>query len=164
MEFDHHDIHTIMNTSSLYAAPFGHLTLVFDSNQNLIELHLHGQPEYAPYPLPKHWQNLLDQYFSGSLKSFQQPISPQGTPFQQKVWQAIADIPAGQVLTYQDIARQIGSHPRAVGQACGKNPLALVVPCHRVVAKNGLDGFSSGQDNALNIKRWLLIHEGINID
>lgn len=153
-----------MNTSSLYTAPFGNLTLVFDSNQNLIELHLHGQPEYAPYPLPEYWQNLLDHYFSGSLKSFQQPISTQGTPYQQKVWQAIANIPAGQVLTYQDIARQIGSHPRAVGQACGKNPLALVVPCHRVVAKNGLGGFSSGQDNALNIKRWLLVHEGINID
>ena len=163
MEFNH-DKQRIMNTSSLYTAPFGNLTLVFDSNQNLIELHLHGQPEYAPYPLPEYWQNLLDQYFPGSLKSFQQLISTQGTPYQQKVWQAIANIPAGQVLTYQDIARQIGSHPRAVGQACGKNPLALVVPCHRVVAKNGLGGFSSGQDNALNIKRWLLIHEGINID
>ena len=163
MEFNH-DKQRIMNTSSLYTAPFGNLTWVFDSNQNLIELHLHGQPEYAPYPLPEYWQNLLDQYFSGSLKSFQQLISTQGTPYQQKVWQAIANIPAGQVLTYQDIARQIGSHPRAVGQACGKNPLALVVPCHRVVAKNGLGGFSSGQDNALNIKRWLLVHEGINID
>ncbi|KPN70822.1 methylated-DNA--[protein]-cysteine S-methyltransferase [Neisseria sp. 83E34] len=152
-----------MNYPCLYAAPFGDITLIFDNQQNLIELKLHGKPEHAPYPLPDVWRQKLDAYFSGRLKNFNHPISKQGTVFQQKVWQAIADIPAGQVLTYQDIARKIGSHPRAVGGACGKNPLALVVPCHRVVAKQGLGGFSSGNGNALAIKHWLLQHEGVNI-
>jgi methylated-DNA-[protein]-cysteine S-methyltransferase len=67
------------------------------------------------------WQQKLDDYFAGRLKNFAHPISSKGTPFQQKVWQAISEIPAGQVMSYQDIARQIGSGPRAVGGACGKN-------------------------------------------
>ncbi len=67
-------------------------------------------------------------------------------------------------MSNKEIARQIGSAPRAVGGACGKNPLALVVPCHRVVAKSGLGGFSSGQAHALDIKRWLLHHEGVDIE
>ena len=153
-----------MNYSALYHAPFGNITLVFDEQNNLVELHLHGKPEYAPYPLPKIWQQKLDDYFLGRLKNFHFPVSSRGTPYQQKVWQAIAEIPAGEVMTYQDIARKIGSHPRAVGGACGKNPLSLVVPCHRVVAKQGIGGFSSGESNALTIKRWLLQHEGICID
>ncbi|UOO76322.1 methylated-DNA--[protein]-cysteine S-methyltransferase [Neisseria sp. Dent CA1/247] len=153
-----------MNYPCLYSAPFGDITLIFDAEENLVEVNLHGRPEYAPYPLPEAWKNKLDDYFSGRLKNFHHPISTQGTAFQQKVWQAIAEIPAGEVLTYQDIARKIGSHPRAVGGACGKNPLALVVPCHRVVAKQGLGGFSSGEGDALAIKRWLLQHEGVEIN
>ncbi|VEJ21318.1 methylated-DNA--[protein]-cysteine S-methyltransferase [Neisseria animaloris] len=152
-----------MNYPCLYSAPFGNITLIFDAEENLVEVNLHGKLEYAPYPLPEAWKKKLDDYFSGRLKNFNHPISTQGTVFQQKVWQAIAEIPAGEVLTYQDIARKIGSHPRAVGGACGKNPLALVVPCHRVVAKQGLGGFSSGEGDALAIKRWLLQHEGIEI-
>lgn len=152
-----------MNYPCLYAAPFGNITLVFDGAQNLLELHLYGRAEDAPYPLPESWRQQLDGYFSGRLKNFSHPPSQHGTPFQRKVWQAIAEIPAGQVATYQELARKTGSHPRAVGGACGKNPLALVVPCHRVVAKHGLGGFSSGGSEALNIKRWLLAHEGIDI-
>lgn len=151
-----------MKQACLYPAPFGNITLVFEAGE-LVELNLHGDLAHAPYPLPDEWRQRLDDYFSGRLKNFAWPISRQGTPFQQKVWQAIAGIPAGQVMSYQDIARQIGSAPRAVGGACGKNPLALVVPCHRVVAKSGLGGFSSGEDNALDIKRWLLKHEGVEI-
>ena len=155
---------SFMNYPCLYRAPFGNITLIFDDAQNLLELHLSGKPEYAPYPLPDIWQRKLDDYFAGRLQDFAQAISPNGTAYQQKVWQAIAEIPYGQVASYQDIARQIGSHPRAVGGACGKNPLALVIPCHRVVAKQGLGGFSSGDAEALNIKRWLLKHEGVTIE
>ncbi|MFV2028838.1 methylated-DNA--[protein]-cysteine S-methyltransferase [Neisseria sp. S1] len=149
-----------MKYACLYQAPFGNITLVFKQNE-LLELRLHGHQADAPYPLPEQWRHKLDDYFSGRLKNFGHPISRSGTVFQQKVWRAIAEIPAGTVMTYQDIARKIGSHPRAVGGACGKNPLALVVPCHRVVASNGLGGFSSGLDQALNIKQWLLEHEGV---
>lgn len=151
-----------MKQACLYEAPFGNITLIFDGGE-LVELNLHGDLAHAPYPLPDEWQQRLDDYFSGRLKNFAWPISKSGTPYQQKVWQAIAEIPAGEVMSYQDIARKIGSAPRAVGGACGKNPLALVVPCHRVVAKGGIGGFSSGEENALDIKRWLLRHEGVEI-
>lgn len=153
----------MMNYPCLYTAPFGNITLIFDEQDNLLKVHLYGRPEHAPYPLPAAWRQKLDDYFSGRLKNFNHPASTHGTPFQQKVWQAIAEIPAGEVRTYQDIARRIGSHPRAVGSACGKNPLSLVVPCHRIVAKQGLGGFSCKEGDALSIKRWLLKHEGINL-
>lgn len=152
-----------MNRTCLYSAPFGPITLEFDEHNNLVKLELSGKPEYAPHPLPEKWQDKLDAYFCGSMLDFGHPVSKNGTAYQRKVWQAIAEIPAGQVMTYQDIARKIGSHPRAVGGACGKNPLALVIPCHRVVAKTGLGGFSSGEEKALAVKHWLLAHEGIHI-
>jgi methylated-DNA-[protein]-cysteine S-methyltransferase len=90
------------------------------------------------------------------------PLAPRGTPFQRRVWDAIAAIPQGESRTYAEIARIVGSAPRAVGQACGANPLALVVPCHRVVgARGALGGFMNARDgDAIAIKRWLLAHEG----
>ena len=108
-----------MKQACLYEAPFGNITLIFDGGE-LVELNLHGDLAHAPYPLPDEWQQRLDDYFSGRLKNFAWPISKSGTPYQQKVWQAIAEIPAGEVMSYQDIARKIGSAPRAVGGACGK--------------------------------------------
>lgn len=93
---------------------------------------------------------------------FDLPLAAQGTPFQRRVWQSIAAIPLGQLLTYGEIARQIGSAPRAVGQACGSNPYPLLVPCHRVVAASGgLGGFNhQGSGYLIEVKRWLLRHEG----
>ena len=82
-----------------------------------------------------------------------------GTPYQQRVWQAISQIPCGETRTYAELAQQIGSGPRAVANACGANPLPLLVPCHRVVAKNGLGGFMQGFEGGLEIKKWLLAHE-----
>lgn len=88
------------------------------------------------------------------------PLAPTGTPFQQKVWQAIRRIPPGQTLTYKQLAQQVGSGPRAVANACGANPIPIFIPCHRVVASNGLGGFMQGREaGSLNIKRWLLDHE-----
>lgn len=87
-----------------------------------------------------------------------------GTPFQQKVWQAICQIPLGQTQTYSEIAKKIGSGPRAVANACGANQLPILVPCHRVVAKNGLGGFMQGADGGLAIKQWLLKHEGVTYE
>ena len=82
-----------------------------------------------------------------------------GTPYQQRVWQAISQIPCGETRTYTELAKQIGSGPRAVANACGANPLPLLIPCHRVVAKNGLGGFMQGFEGGLEIKKWLLAHE-----
>lgn len=91
---------------------------------------------------------------------FDLPLEIHGTPFREKVWAALRAIPPGHPLTYGALAAQLGSAPRAVGQACGANPLPVVIPCHRVVGKNGLGGFMNHDGGEpLAIKRWLLAHE-----
>ena len=106
----------------------------------------------------------LARYLQEPEFRFSLPLAPAGTAFQQKVWQVIASIPRGAVLTYGDVARRIGSAPRAVGQACGANWFPLVIPCHRVTAAGGLGGFSHDDEAGgfhLGVKRWLLAHEGV---
>jgi methylated-DNA-[protein]-cysteine S-methyltransferase len=104
------------------------------------------------------------RYMKDPQFRFKLPLADVGSAFQKRVWAAIAEIPCGQVLTYGDIARRIRSAPRAVGQACGANWFALASPCHRVTAAGGLGGFSH-QDELdgfyLDVKRWLLRHEGV---
>lgn len=102
----------------------------------------------------------LTAYFADADFQFDLPLKLSGTPHQLKVWQAMCDIPRGQVRTYGELAALLHSSPRAVGQACGNNPIPVVIPCHRVVSKAGLGGFMHRADNgALDIKRWLLTHE-----
>jgi methylated-DNA-[protein]-cysteine S-methyltransferase len=92
---------------------------------------------------------------------FRLPLKEVGTPFQRRVWEAIAAIPCGSTLSYGAIAKQLRTGPRAVGQACGANWFPLVVPCHRVVASGGIGGFANHDEGFhLSIKRWLLEHEG----
>jgi methylated-DNA-[protein]-cysteine S-methyltransferase len=102
----------------------------------------------------------LQAYFSDADFQFDLPLKLSGTAHQMKVWQAMRDIPRGQVQTYGELAASVHSSPRAVGQACGNNPIPIVIPCHRVVSKAGLGGFMHSSDNStLDIKRWLLTHE-----
>lgn len=101
-------------------------------------------------------------YLQGPHQAFSLPAQLAGSAFQQKVWLAIYAIPLGQTRTYSELAAQLQSGPRAVANACGANRLPLLIPCHRVVAKNGLGGFMRGNKNGLPIKRWLLTHEGVN--
>ncbi|EGF32249.1 Methylated-DNA-protein-cysteine methyltransferase [Oxalobacteraceae bacterium IMCC9480] len=106
----------------------------------------------------------VSRYLSDPDFCFDLPLAQVGTAFQRKVWAVIAAIPRGDVLTYGEVAKIIGSAPRAVGQACGANWFPLVIACHRVTATGGLGGFSH-DDNAagfhLGVKRWLLAHEGV---
>ena len=85
---------------------------------------------------------LLERYFAGEPVAFDLPLAPAGTSFQQRVWMAMRAIPPGETVTYGELARRLGSEPRAVGGACGANPLPIVIPCHRVVAANGAGGYS----------------------
>ena len=104
----------------------------------------------------------LDAFFSGNRRDFDLPLAPGGTAFQQQVWRALADIPYGELRSYRDIARVIGRPKamRAVGAANGRNPIPIVVPCHRVIGSNGsLTGFAGG----LEAKRVLLALEGIEL-
>ena len=100
-------------------------------------------------------QEQFPAYFEGQLQHFDLPIAPSGTSFQQTVWQHLCNVPYGRTKSYGDIAKGLGkpSAARAVGAAIGRNPLAIIVPCHRIIGTNGaLTGFASGLDR----KRWLL--------
>ena len=100
----------------------------------------------------------LNEYFSGSRLTFDLPLHLQGTPFQQQVWSALLQVPYGQTASYKDIAQAIGKPKavRAVGMANGRNPIPIIVPCHRIIGADGqLVGYSSG----LWRKEWLLKHE-----
>ncbi|MEJ2224116.1 MAG: methylated-DNA--[protein]-cysteine S-methyltransferase [Syntrophobacterales bacterium] len=117
--------------------------------------------------VPQQWHDRVAQavkdYFEGKPGAFEGlPLDLQGSPFYLRVWQELRKIPLGETVSYQELARRVGNPQasRAVGQACGKNPIPLIVPCHRVIAANGtLGGFSSG----LSRKRWFLEHEQANV-
>lgn len=107
----------------------------------------------------------LTAYFSDNRFCFSLPLDLQGTKFQQRVWHALTRIPVGKTVTYGQLAKQLKSSPRAVGNACRANPVPIIIPCHRVIAKQGIGGYD-GQTRGtrLDIKRWLLKHEGVSID
>ncbi len=101
----------------------------------------------------------LDAYFAGERKSFDLPLAAAGTPFQERVWKTLRSIPFGHTTSYGEIATRMGEPKavRAVGAANGRNPISIIVPCHRVIGANGdLTGFGGGIER----KRWLLEHEG----
>jgi methylated-DNA-[protein]-cysteine S-methyltransferase len=101
----------------------------------------------------------LTAYFAGALRTFDVPLRATGTPFQQLVWNELCNIPFGTTISYGELARRIGrtSAARAVGAANGQNPISIVIPCHRVIGANGtLIGYGGG----LDLKEWLLRHEG----
>ena len=112
-----------------------------------------------PTPLLEKAEGQLREYFEGNRTSFDLPLAPQGTPFQQKVWAALRDIPYGQTRSYKDVARAVDC-PRgcqAVGQANSRNPIPILIPCHRVIAANGsIGGWRGGPE----MKRALLDLEG----
>jgi methylated-DNA-[protein]-cysteine S-methyltransferase len=104
----------------------------------------------------------INQYCQDPNFVFNLPTMFQGSLHQQRVWRAIEKIPCGQVMTYGELAKEIKSAPRAVGGACAANPYPLIVPCHRIVAANGIGGFARQNERGYhrNIKQWLLKHEG----
>ncbi|MEM7225978.1 MAG: methylated-DNA--[protein]-cysteine S-methyltransferase [Pseudomonadota bacterium] len=101
----------------------------------------------------------LEDYFAGREFAFDLPLRPAGSAFQRAVWSAMCRIPPGQTASYGDLADEIGNVPRAVGLACGANPIPIIIPCHRVLAAGGrMGGFSGG--GGVETKRKLLEHEG----
>lgn len=115
----------------------------------------HGDPGH---PLLDEAARQLVDYFKGGLHDFNLPLNPKGTEFQMQVWHEISKIPYGHAINYSDLAKLVGTERgcRAVAQACGSNPIQIVVPCHRVVAANGrIGGYAAGSD----LKKWLLTRE-----
>ncbi len=124
--------------------------------------HEAGEPQAQPgeTPLLARAAQQLSEYFAGTRRDFDLPLDPAGTPFQRRVWTEMARIPFGATESYGALAREVGSVARAVGGACGANPIPIVIPCHRVVAEGGgLGGFSGGTGPAT--KRALLELEGV---
>ena len=142
-------------------SPVGPLTL-FEEDGALVALEW-GRTENPEPPdlsaLLKKARDQLNDYFDGTRKDFDLPLAPQGSPFQCAVWGQMRRIPFGRTQTYGAIAEATGSAPRAVGGACGRNPIPIIIPCHRVVGKNGnLTGYSGG--DGIDSKRALLHLEG----
>ena len=105
------------------------------------------------------WEQ-LDAYVKDPSFRFTLMLSIGGTLHQMAVWRAMQQIPCGETRTYGELARAIKSAPRAVGQACGKNPVPIIIPCHRIVSSTGMGGFMGAQDgDPIKIKQWLLAHE-----
>lgn len=151
--------------NAVMQAPFGKVGIRVDDSAGAVRLIEYLPPEVADVapdsPLAERVVCRIVRYLEFAHVAFDLPLADIGTPFQRRVWQAMCDIPPGGVMTYGELARRVGGMPRAVGQACGDNPFPIVVPCHRVVAANGLGGFAHhGADGFhLRVKRWLLAHE-----
>jgi methylated-DNA-[protein]-cysteine S-methyltransferase len=162
-------------TFARIASPIGELVLTA-SDTGLIGVYFptsrHGPPplENADWveddgrrpasPILARARRQLEEYFAGTRTTFDVPLAPTGTPFEQRVWEALRAIPYGTTTSYGVLARQLGDPraTRAVGAANGRNPIPIIVPCHRVVGARGeLTGFGGGIDR----KRWLLEHEGV---
>lgn len=136
--------------------------LMIDLLGNSISEPTVSQDPIAHHPSLKQITQEILAYLQRPHEAFSLPAQLAGSAFQQKVWLAILAIPLGQTRTYSELAVPLQSGPRAVANACGANRLPLLIPCHRVVAKNGLGGFMRGNENGLAIKRWLLAHEGVH--
>lgn len=142
-----------------FESPFGTLYIV-EENEAITKLHLPADPfspREAPRetPLLKRAARELSEYFAGARREFDLPLRPEGTPFQRTVWASLLDIPYGETRSYGDVARAIAkpNAARAVGQANHNNPIAILIPCHRVIGQNGaLTGYGGG----IAIKRALL--------
>jgi methylated-DNA-[protein]-cysteine S-methyltransferase len=148
-----------------YPSPVGRLLLASDGAA-LVAVGFGDAPSSAvpaeywredPLPLDRA-RRQLDEYFAGTRRTFDLPVKPLGTHFQMTVWSALQEIPYGTTWSYRRLAVRVGRERavRAVGLANGRNPLAIVIPCHRVIGSNGsLTGFAGG----IEAKAWLLVHE-----
>jgi len=147
---------------ALYRAPFAVLGIRTDGKAltGLDYLPLDVEPSSPKHALTREVIRQIECYLSDPGFQFDLPLQIRGSEFRKRVWRVMCAIPAGQTLTYGEVARQLDSAARAVGGACGDNRIPLVIPCHRVVGRSGIGGFMhTTGDRQLGIKRWLLAHE-----
>lgn len=150
------------NFDAAYLAPFAVLGIQTDGKAvtGLRYLPGHVAPSQPTNPLAREVVRQIERYLVQPGFVFDLPLKIDGSEFRQCVWKVICEIPAGKTMTYGEVAERIGSAPRAVGGACGDNRIPLIIPCHRIVARNGIGGFMhTTGDLELGIKRWLLAHE-----
>ncbi|MFC3714421.1 methylated-DNA--[protein]-cysteine S-methyltransferase [Sphingoaurantiacus capsulatus] len=140
------------------ATPIGRITVVERDGQ-IASLSWRGGPQADRTPLLDEAITQLRAYFTRERRDFDLPLAPAATPEAQAARDAMIAIPWGTTASYGELAAKTGSSPRAFGQACGSNPLPIIVPCHRVIGSDGSFGFYSGGDGP-RTKDWLLAHEG----
>ncbi|HTW51750.1 MAG TPA: methylated-DNA--[protein]-cysteine S-methyltransferase [Stellaceae bacterium] len=143
--------------SLLIASPVGNLVCE-EAAGAIVSIRWGNDPAGNSSPLLAEAAQQLDAYFAGRLRDFDLPLRPAGSDFEQRVWAAMRDIPYGETRNYGDLAAATRSAPRAVGRACGRNPIPIVIPCHRVLGKGWMGGYSG--EGGLKTKQALLGVEG----
>jgi methylated-DNA-[protein]-cysteine S-methyltransferase len=138
-------------------SPVGQLTIE-EVDERIVAIRWGESPGGNGSPLLAEAARQLAAYFDGKRQEFDLPLAPAGTAFEGRVWTAMQAIPYGETRTYGDLAHTTDSGPRAVGRACGRNPIPIVIPCHRVLSRGGLGGYSG--DGGLATKERLLALEG----
>jgi len=148
------------------STPFASLKLCC-TDKSVISVEFAGEAKASSvdhHGLASRVEKQIRDYCKSSKNALDVPVQLEGTDFQKKVWQALQKIPVGQVKTYGELAAELNTSPRAIGNACRKNPVPFIIPCHRVVSKVGIGGFSGETEGEyLSIKRKLLRHEGVEI-
>ena len=139
---------------------FGHLT-ISEEDGRIVALSWGGRAMGKPSPALTQAKKQLLEYFAGRRRDFDLPPAPEGTPTELRVWQLMAEIPYGETRTYGDLGKAMGLSPRAVGGACGRNPLPILIPCHRVVASAGKLGGYSGGEGAETKRRLLQLEHAL---
>jgi methylated-DNA-[protein]-cysteine S-methyltransferase len=139
------------------SSPVGGLVLEEDDGA-IVAIHWGAGRLDNGSPMLQEAARQLDAYFAGTLTAFDLPLRPAGSGFERRVWAAMQDIPYGETRCYGDLAAATGSAPRAVGRACGRNPIPIVIPCHRVLGKGWMGGYSGA--GGLKTKQALLVLEG----
>jgi len=139
-------------------SPVGDLSIFADGGR-IVALDWGWVPDQQPGNVTRQAKLQLDEYFDGERSTFDVPLHPSGTPFQKSVWEVMQTISMGQTLTYGDVAEKLGSAARAVGTACGANPIPILIPCHRILgAGRKITGYSGEGGSAT--KKALLVLEG----
>ena len=142
-------------------SPIGDLT-VSAEDEHIVALDWGWGRDQDETPVLVRARAQLEDYFDGKRTSFDLPLRPEGSAFHRAVWKIMCEIPAGQVLTYGEISKRLKASARAVGTACGRNPIPVIIPCHRVIGTGGIGGYSG--DGGVDTKLILLRHEGYRAD
>lgn len=152
-----------MPSRAVIDSPLGHIALTWDAaGLRALDYVSRAQALCPPAPgLGAEAARQLEQYFQNPAFVFDLPLAPEGTSFQQRVWAALRQIPPGAPLTYGQLAGQLDSGARAIGGACRRNPIPIIIPCHRIIpAHGGVGGYGGATRGAgPHIKHWLLTHE-----
>lgn len=146
--------------TAVFNTPIGKLGVYAEQSLEKISFCPDSRIKKPSNPLSEKVQQQISAYFANPSSQFNLPYLLKGTELQNKIWQELATIPLGTTLTYSDLANRLNTHPRVIGNACRKNPLPIIFPCHRIIAKNNLGGFAGATaGKLLKIKEFLLEHE-----